>query len=476
MAHETVSVRMNRSDPNIRWGVTFRKQGNDLVINNVERESLSEKAGIKNGDIVQTILGRSAQGMDGFDANRICDSSQYEVTLTLQRYVTSHSCLPWTLTEKDNKIVVDEVRSFGGGISGAIGSGFGTNIGSNLGANSPNFNRGLGTHATSNATNNYFNNNYYNSNSSNAANANTKQNFNQTTATNFSSTYGNSANSPNFHQQQNLNRYPAPMPLKENRITFNQYVSNQYNANSDNAKQSWSRSDYSKSNGHSHPVTIPTTFLGNRQETFAPSASRLPFARKSNQNYFDNSYIGNVNSSQNQSWHQNSNQNNNWQQQNSTYNTSSYVQGSMPGYDSGRPLQRSATDQDINRYSNNASNQAYNNCNYRSSSNAPPQTYSYNNGLTSSSYGRGSGGVPLNEQAYIQTSGPMAERIGRAQSRNRTVSPASRVFYHSPSPRSRNELSPSASVHHLQYNSPMNLYSIDAAAEEYYQQTGRMPR
>ena len=46
--------------------------------------------------------------------------------------------------------------------------------------------------------------------------------------------------------------------------------------------------------------------------------SRLPFARKSNQNYFDNSYIGNVNSSQNQSWHQNSNQNNNWQQQNSS--------------------------------------------------------------------------------------------------------------------------------------------------------------
>ena len=65
-------------------------------------------------------------------------------------------------------------------------------------------------------------------------------NFLQTTAsTNFSSTYGNSANSPNFYQQQNLNRYPAPMPLKENRNTFNQYGSNQYSANSDNAQQRW---------------------------------------------------------------------------------------------------------------------------------------------------------------------------------------------------------------------------------------------
>ena len=153
MAYETVSVRMNRSDPNIRWGVTFRKQGNDLVVNNVsvfcfkleenwnqsilywrildyhlpilninfiliqvERESLSEKAGIKNGDIVQTvrfifsprkktikiqILGRSAQGMDGFDANRICDNSQYEVTLTLQRYeITLSKCIFWKKVPK----------------------------------------------------------------------------------------------------------------------------------------------------------------------------------------------------------------------------------------------------------------------------------------------------------------------------------------------------------------------------------------
>lgn len=43
-------------------------------------------------------------------------------------------------------------------------------------------------------------------------------------------------------------------------------------------------------------------------------------------------------------------------------------------------------------------------------------------------------------------------------------------FIHSP--RTIRQLSPSASIRHLQYNSPMNLYSPESAAEQYLQQTG----
>lgn len=43
-------------------------------------------------------------------------------------------------------------------------------------------------------------------------------------------------------------------------------------------------------------------------------------------------------------------------------------------------------------------------------------------------------------------------------------------FQHSP--RTERQLSPHATVRHLQYNSPMNLYSPHSAAEQYIQQTG----
>ncbi|KIH53862.1 hypothetical protein ANCDUO_15997 [Ancylostoma duodenale] len=32
MSYETISVRMNRSDPSIRWGFTLRQQGNRIVV------------------------------------------------------------------------------------------------------------------------------------------------------------------------------------------------------------------------------------------------------------------------------------------------------------------------------------------------------------------------------------------------------------------------------------------------------------
>ncbi|KAK6053643.1 PDZ/DHR/GLGF domain protein [Cooperia oncophora] len=119
MSYETISVRMNRSDPSIRWGFTLRQQGAKLVVATVEHDSLSDKAGMKPNDEVDAVCGRDAKHMSVNEANSIIDRSHQEVHFNLRRYVTSHTCLPWTLTEQDNKLIVDEVRS-------GYGSGFGT--------------------------------------------------------------------------------------------------------------------------------------------------------------------------------------------------------------------------------------------------------------------------------------------------------------------------------------------------------------
>ncbi|VDL72482.1 unnamed protein product [Nippostrongylus brasiliensis] len=80
MSYETISVRMNRSDPSIRWGFTLRQQGGKLLVASVS------------------------------------------LFFSSQDYVTSHTCLPWTLTEQDNKLIVDDVRpGFGTGFGSAYG-------------------------------------------------------------------------------------------------------------------------------------------------------------------------------------------------------------------------------------------------------------------------------------------------------------------------------------------------------------------
>ncbi|KAI6185973.1 PDZ domain-containing protein [Aphelenchoides besseyi] len=59
----------------------------------------------------------------------------------------------------------------------------------------------------------------------------------------------------------------------------------------------------------------------------------------------------------------------------------------------------------------------------------------------------------------------------RAKTSKQPVGPP--VYYVPPHPRTYRELSPSASIRHLQFNSPLSLYSPEAAAEAYRQQTGQ---
>ncbi|VDM58379.1 unnamed protein product [Angiostrongylus costaricensis] len=119
MSYETISVRMSRSDSSIKWGFTLGLHGSKIIVATVDRESLSDKAGMKPGDEVDSICGRDAHNMSINEANGIVFTAHQEIRFNLRRYVTTHTCLPWTLTEKDNKLFVDEVQP-------GFGTGFGT--------------------------------------------------------------------------------------------------------------------------------------------------------------------------------------------------------------------------------------------------------------------------------------------------------------------------------------------------------------
>ncbi|VDP09950.1 unnamed protein product [Soboliphyme baturini] len=86
---ETVTVRMSRSDPSTIWG--FRLHGGKefstpLVISKVTERSLSERAGLKEGDQVVSISGRSAASMFHKEAQEAIFACGDNVELVVQRY------------------------------------------------------------------------------------------------------------------------------------------------------------------------------------------------------------------------------------------------------------------------------------------------------------------------------------------------------------------------------------------------------
>ncbi|KHJ91220.1 PDZ/DHR/GLGF domain protein [Oesophagostomum dentatum] len=363
MSYETITVRMNRSDPSIRWGFTLRQQGNRIVVNTVDKDSLSDKAGMQSGDEVDAVCGRNALNMSVNEANSILDGSYQEVNFNLRRYVTSHTCLPWTLTEKDNKLVVDDVQP-------GYGSGYGGS-------------RGIGMHgrSTSAHTKSSFQTSNQQRNAVVPYNSSYQSNYvtQSSTRTPHRGSYVATNSQPRFYQS----------PSAYSRRQESSY--NKTNSVSHDNRQFPSYSTHTKTNYTSVDNSTPVPF-GTGTKTF--------------------------------------------HHVNPTYTTNFGAQ---------RHRSESET-----RYPTAA------------------QNYSYNNGVTTSAYKSGAGGLPLNQATYIQTSqlSPTYHPGG--------VSPGgTKVLYHSPSPRTRQELSPYASVQHLQYNSPMNIYSVEAAAEQYTQQTGR---
>ncbi|KAE9415110.1 hypothetical protein Angca_001673, partial [Angiostrongylus cantonensis] len=362
MSYETISVRMNRSDTSIRWGFTLGQHGNKIVVATVDRESLSDKAGMKPGDEVDSICGRDAHNMSINDANSIVFTAHQEIHFNLRRYVTTHTCLPWTLTEKDNKLFVDEVQP-------GFGTGFGTGSEDEYRSSSANY-KSLDSSNQQRSIPIQYQPNYQSNFSS----------HNSTRGTHNGSYVVNNSQPRVYHSPSTYSRH----------------------AQSDHTKTTTQGATVQgTSNIQPHSVSSTQNF------TSVPSDNNV------------NHSIATVGNSSNLS---------------SMYNM------------------KHASEQ------------------YSTSDNAPPaaQNYSYNNGVTTTAYKPSSGGIPLNQTAFIQTSQHSPLQHSSA------VSPrGTRVYYHSPSDRTRRSLSPHASVQHLQYNTPVNLYSTESAAEQYKMQTGR---
>ncbi|CAI4223679.1 unnamed protein product [Auanema sp. JU1783] len=350
MSYETVSVRMNRSDSSIRWGFILSSSGNKIIIKTVEPGSLSEKAGLRNGDLVESIGGRQTLSLSLQEANDIVTQACYEVCFTLQRYVTSHSCLPWTLSEKDNKLVVDEIQPNFGYIHNSY----------NL------TQQGLPT-GSSKTTSNYSSNQKYSSSAT----------LNNSSCNNFSS-----AGFPSVHNTCNQNQY-SQAELKQSSAP----LSSRYNL-----------SNY----------TTGTTFTPNSTLHNSPNNRNQALVSSTSSNRNSVKFTDN------------------------TFDKNSYPRNNFA----------------------EAKNQSYD----------PPAP-----GITTKS-----SPLPLNQQTTIQTSFPSSNGFRCGSRSQSSLSPGgSRVRFHSPSSRTGRDLSPNSSIEHLQYNSPMNLYSSDAVAEQYTMQTGR---
>ncbi|KAK6737977.1 hypothetical protein RB195_020208 [Necator americanus] len=378
MSFETISVRMNRSDPSIRWGFTLRQQGNRITVATVDKDSLSDKAGMKSGDEVDAVCGRNAMNMGVNEANNIIDSSYQEVHFNLRRFVTSHTCLPWTLTEQDNKLVVDDMQP-----------GYGSGFGGDYGLNS--YGRSTSAHTKSS----------WDKSNQRSTSVPYRSNY-QSNYSTQSSTRG----APHYGSYVATNSQPR---MYHSPSTYSRQEQSSYSKTQSNSK--------SQGNGHIPGYSIHT------KTNFTPGDNVRPhgigFTSGDNVRPSGAGDRGSSNV-------------------NPTYTTNFGAQRH----------QTSRTSETIQ----------------------PPaaQNYSFNNGVTTTAYKPSSGGLPLNQATFIQTSQLSPSLHSSA------VSPGgTKILYHSPSPRTRQLLSPYADIQHLQYNSPMNVYSAESAAEQYTQQTGR---
>ncbi|KJH49387.1 hypothetical protein DICVIV_04470 [Dictyocaulus viviparus] len=338
MSFETITVRMNRSDSSIKWGFTLRQEGSKIVVGTVDVESLSDKAGMKPGDEVDAICGRDTKNMSINEANNIVIRSLQDIHFNLRRYITAHTCLPWTLTEKDNKLFVDEIQP-------GYGSGFGTEH-------------------------------------------------------------------KDGHRSSPFNHHSINSRQEQNALAYNQ---SSYKNNSSSSIRNNYQGSYIVDKNQGRAYQSPSTYL--RHEQFGKN-------------------------------------------QIASYGAS--VQG-------GLRTQHPTTDSSLNTGGHSITVNRnvldyialvflmeVNVWNARS-----------NNDVSTTAYEPKPKEVPLNQKMFVHTS-PLS-----SVHRFSTLSPGgTRVYYHTPSERTRRELSPHASVQHLQYNSPLKLYSAESAAEQYSQQSG----
>ncbi|CAD5209520.1 unnamed protein product [Bursaphelenchus okinawaensis] len=83
MEYETINVRLQRSNPAIPWGFSFGQSGSNVIVDNVEPNSMAEKAGLFAQDIVEEAFNKKVSLND---VNQKIQEA-LEVTLLLKRQI-----------------------------------------------------------------------------------------------------------------------------------------------------------------------------------------------------------------------------------------------------------------------------------------------------------------------------------------------------------------------------------------------------
>ncbi|KAI1709897.1 PDZ domain [Ditylenchus destructor] len=115
MSFETINVRLTRNNPKIPWGYSVNRAPNgDIFVSSVEVNSMAEKSGIKQGDILQEFYDAPIQKNANLSSINGRVQSSNEVTMVLKRFVTEMPKMQWNLRDgANNEIIVDHMDENG---------------------------------------------------------------------------------------------------------------------------------------------------------------------------------------------------------------------------------------------------------------------------------------------------------------------------------------------------------------------------
>jgi hypothetical protein len=440
MAYENINVRMTRSNQTIQWGFQLRQQGNSLAISFVQADSMADKAGVRVGDTVETIFGLKPQNIN--DAQSRIQSTN-EVSMNLKRFVANPPNMPWTLEDKGNQIVVNHFDKSGrvSGVSDQNTAGYQNSFQStqSLGGGAP------FSEETRRITN--------------IKRTETREGPAGSFPTNFSSNNENLPFSNTVKSESHSNWDQDEGNIKKHYETNRTYTrtesSNVSPGGAITAGSGAAPFSHGSSNNNNQISNFSSTNnwqQGGQDGGNSGSYSNVKWSQNQGTGEWDpNHRNSSWNQNQQQNWSQSNNQNSgaNWGQGN---NQSSW--GGQGGGGGGAPWSQSSQNQ-----------------------------------YGSSGFGGGQQGkhvtvqTPQSGQYHGQDTGYPGSQGGgnyrnksttpnRGQSMTPTHYDGPRAYY-SRSPRTVRELSPHATVAHLQYNSPLGMYSPEAAAEAYKMQTGQ---
>uniref|UniRef100_A0A0K0EKF9 PDZ domain-containing protein n=1 Tax=Strongyloides stercoralis TaxID=6248 RepID=A0A0K0EKF9_STRER len=100
---EEISIRMTRSSPNIPWGVGFRQNGSEVVVDFLDKGSIAEKAGLNKTDRLIEFQHSSLRSPDAYAISRDLERL-LDVSMKLKRFVSFPQGIPWNLDGNERGI------------------------------------------------------------------------------------------------------------------------------------------------------------------------------------------------------------------------------------------------------------------------------------------------------------------------------------------------------------------------------------